>query len=97
MGLCLPLQGVRVRSLARELRSHMPRGQETKTWNRNSVVINSIKTLKNGPHKKKILKKKSHVLLSNMFPPSKESKSYTPFKASLFYLLQEDLISYANL
>ena len=29
--LCLPMQEVRVRSLVGELRSHMPRGQKTKT------------------------------------------------------------------
>ena len=29
--LCLPMQGVRVRSLVGELRSHMPRDQKTKT------------------------------------------------------------------
>ena len=30
--------------------------QLTKTWNRNSIVAYSIKTFKNGPHKKKIFK-----------------------------------------
>ena len=35
---CVPLAG--------ELRSHMPPGQKTKTENRNSIVTNSIKTLK---------------------------------------------------
>ena len=29
--LCLPMQGVWVRTLVRELRSHMPRSQKTKT------------------------------------------------------------------
>ena len=31
---------------SQELRSHMTRGQKTKTENRNNIVINSIKTLK---------------------------------------------------
>ena len=44
--LRLPMQGVRVRSLVGELRSHMPHGQKTKTSNRISVVTDSIKTLK---------------------------------------------------
>ena len=39
---CLPMQGVRVRPLVRELRSHMPLGQKA----RNNTVTNSIKTLK---------------------------------------------------
>ena len=29
--LCLPMQGVQVQSLVGQLRSHMPRGQKTKT------------------------------------------------------------------
>lgn len=44
--ISLPVQGVSVQSLVRELRSHMPHGQEHKTWNRRSIVTNSIKTLK---------------------------------------------------
>ena len=44
--LCLPIQGVWVRSLIRELGYHMPQGQKTKTWNRSSIVTNSMKTLK---------------------------------------------------
>ena len=43
--LQLPVQGVWVQTLVRELGSHRPRGQKTKT--------NSIKTLQTGPHKKK--------------------------------------------
>ena len=38
--------GVWVWSLVREIRSHMPQGQKTKTENRKNIVINSIKTLK---------------------------------------------------
>ena len=56
--LCLPMQGVQVGSLVGELGSCMPPGQKTKkAQNRSSIVANSIKTLKNGPHQK-ILKKK---------------------------------------
>ena len=45
---CLPMQGVQVRSLAGELRYHMPQGQKkkkSKTQNRSNIVTNSIKTL----------------------------------------------------
>ena len=38
--------GVQVRSLVGELGSHVPLSQKTKTWNRDSVVTNSVKTLK---------------------------------------------------
>ena len=55
--LHLPIQEVQVPSLARELRSHMPRGQKTKTQNRSNIVTNSIKTLKM-VHIKKMFKKK---------------------------------------
>ena len=44
--LLLPMQGVRVRTLVRELRSHMPHDQNTKTKTRSSIVTNSIETLK---------------------------------------------------
>ena len=55
--LRLPMQGVWVQSLVRELRSHMPQGQKTKTENRSNNVTNSIQTLKMVHIKKKILKK----------------------------------------
>ena len=51
--LHLPMQGVQVQSLARELGSHMPCGRKTKTWNRNNILTNSIKTLKMVHIKKK--------------------------------------------
>ena len=44
--LHLPMQGIRVRSLVRELRSHMPLPQKTKPWNRSNVVTNTTNTLK---------------------------------------------------
>ena len=53
VGLCIPMQGVWVRPLIWELRSHMPQDQKTKTWNRSSVITNSIK---NDLHFKKYLK-----------------------------------------
>ena len=37
------VEGV-VWSLARELRSHMPYGQKTKTWNRSNIITHSKKT-----------------------------------------------------
>ena len=42
----LSMQGVQVQSLVGERRSHMPRGQKTKTKNRRKVVTNSIKNFK---------------------------------------------------
>ena len=48
------MQGMWVQSLARELRSHQPRGQKTETEKRNNTVMNSIKTLKMVYIKKKI-------------------------------------------
>ena len=58
---CLPVQGVRVRSLIRELGSHMPHSQKIKIQNRSNIVTNSIKTLKSGPYyKKKIFKNLRH-------------------------------------
>ena len=48
--LCLPVQGVQVRSLVGELGSHLSPNQETKTWNRSNIVTNSINTLKKMVH-----------------------------------------------
>ena len=50
---CLPMQGVWVPSLVRKLRSHMAGGQKNKTYNRNNMVTNSVKTLKTVIKKKK--------------------------------------------
>ena len=36
--LCLPMQGVQVPSLVEVLRSHMPCGQKTETYNRRNIV-----------------------------------------------------------
>ena len=51
--LPLPMQRVRVQSLVRKLRPHMPRGQKTKTYNRSNIITNPIKTLKMVHIKKK--------------------------------------------
>ena len=56
---CFPIKGVRVQSLIRELRFHLPEGQEKKKKNRDSIVTNSIMTLKMVHIKKKPLKKGS--------------------------------------
>ena len=48
--LHLPMQGVWVQSLVRELRHHMPHGQKQ---NRSNIVTNSIKTFKMSHIKKK--------------------------------------------
>ena len=50
---CFPIKGVRVQSLIRELRFHLPEGQEKKKKNRDSIVTNSIMTLKMVHIKKK--------------------------------------------
>ena len=47
------MQGLWVRSLVEELRSHMLLGQKTKTWDRKNIITNSIKTLKMVHIKKK--------------------------------------------
>ena len=59
--LCLPMEQVQALSLVREVRSHMPRGQKTKTYNRNSIVTNSIKIFYI-VHIKKKRKKKRMVI-----------------------------------
>ena len=59
--LCLPMQGVWVRSLVGELGSHMPQGQKATTQNRSNIVTNSINTLKLVHIKKKSLKNKRYM------------------------------------
>ena len=60
-----PTQRARVRYLVRDLRSHMPCGQNIKT-NRSSIVTNSIKTLKIGPYTKKKKKEKKKKPLKKL-------------------------------
>ena len=47
--------------MVRELRSHVPHGQKTKTQNRSNTVANSIKALKMVHIKKKKIFKKKKV------------------------------------
>ena len=65
------MQRVWVWSLVEELRSHVPPGQKSKTYNRSNIITNSIKTLTMVHIKKKNLKKnkkskrvQEHVSLS---------------------------------
>ena len=54
----LPMQGVQIQSLVREIRSHIPRGQKPKL--KGETILQQIdKDFKNGPHQKqkKTLKK----------------------------------------
>ena len=57
MGLCLPMQGVRVQSLVRELRSHMSRGKINQNIKQKQYYNKFNKDFKNGPHQKKKKKK----------------------------------------
>ena len=52
LGLSLRIQGVRVRSLVGDLRSHRPRGQKTKTLQQKQYCNKFNKDFKNGPHPK---------------------------------------------
>ena len=53
---CLPVQELQVQSLVREVRSHMPHGQKTKTSNRSNILTDSTKTLKMVHHQKNLQK-----------------------------------------
>ena len=53
LGLGLQMQGMRIQSMVRVLRSHMPQGQ--KTSNRNNIATDSIKIFKWSTLKKKEL------------------------------------------
>ena len=55
--LHLPMHGVLVQSLVGDLRSHRPRGQKSQNIKQEQYFY-EFNTLKNGPHKKKILKRK---------------------------------------
>ena len=61
LGLCLLIQGVRVRSLVRELGFRMPRGQKTKNMKQKQYCSKFNKDFENGPHQKK--KKRNEVLI----------------------------------
>ena len=53
LGVCLPLQRVGVQLVTRELGSHMPHGQKTKTQNRGKF---NKDFKENGPHQKEFYK-----------------------------------------
>ena len=56
--LCLPMQGMRVRSLVGELGSHVPWGQKNQNIKKQKQCCNKLnKDFRDGPQKK-ILKKK---------------------------------------
>ena len=58
--LCLPMQGVQVRALVRELRYPIPHSQKKQNIKQKQCCNKLNKDFKNGPHKKKILKKKKN-------------------------------------
>ena len=69
--LHLQMQLVRGRSLVGEIRSYMPRGKKKKKIKKQKQY--SIKTLKNCPHQRKILKNKKHDLSKAspfIYPPN---------------------------
>ena len=57
--LHLLMQGVRVRSLVGELRSHVPHGQKNQNIKQKQYCNKFNIVFKIGPHQKKILKKKT--------------------------------------
>ena len=61
MRLGLPVQGVWVCSLVRELRSHVPWGQKNQVIKQKQYCNKLKKDFKSGPLKKKILKKGSDL------------------------------------
>ena len=72
----------------RELRSHMPQGQKTKTWNRSNIITNSIRSFKMAHIKKKESWKKSwrlcyenHLLTSGL-----KAKGHVCFPVGHFYM-----------
>ena len=65
--LRLPMQGVQVQSLDRELRSHMPHHQKTKNIRQKQYCNKFNKDFKNGPHQKKNLLKKSEISHTDLF------------------------------
>ena len=68
------MQGVRIQSLVRELRSHLPRGQKKpKNIKQNQYCNKFNKDFKNGPHQKNLKKKK----ISNKGIQNLRSKAFT--------------------
>ena len=54
--------GVQLRSVVGELRSHMSWGQKNQNIKQKQYCNKFNKDFKNGPHQKKILKKKRYIL-----------------------------------
>ena len=73
LGLCLPIQGVLVWSLVRELGFHMPCVQKAKRWNRSGIVTNSTKTLDMALIKKKP-KTRAWISIAELFTVAKRWK-----------------------
>ena len=68
--ISLPVQGVQVRSLVEELRSHMPQGQRNQNMNnRSSIVTISVKPLKTFHIKKRIFKNYDTINRFNPWGP----------------------------
>ena len=63
--LCLPMQGVWVRSLVRQLGSHMPHSQKNQNIKQKTYCNKFNKGFKTGPHQKK--KSKGRVLRNVLF------------------------------
>ena len=76
--------------LVRELRSHMPRGRETKTYNGSNRVTNSMKTLKMA-HVQKKSKKKRNTRQKRM------SHGNTVWRGSGGLLLNQEIIPCSGL
>ena len=94
--LRLPMQGVRVWSLIRELRSHKPHSQKPKHKTEANVVTKSIKTLKTVHIKKKNLKKKNQGHKGMMSEMSSTNTANVQGKHSLNLLSRAGLCATSN-
>ena len=89
--LHLPMQEAQVPSPGGKLISHIHQGQKAKTWNRSSIVTKSMKTLKNGPHKRIFKKNKCWTLVSPYCVPSSPlANAFLPYSCSLKSALCEN-------
>ena len=74
--LRLPMQGVQVQSLVRELRSHIPRGKKNPKNIKQKQYCNKLnKHLKNGPHQKN-LKEKNNGKISQCLGKTNIKKAW---------------------
>ena len=69
----LPVQGVQVQSLVRELRSQFLMAKKNKIWNRNNIAANSIKTLKMICIKKNLKKNRASTYNFNVHLNTRET------------------------